>query len=39
MNVNTVVLHTVLEHVTMWMAVVAVKKDILGIPVMKVNVV
>ena len=38
MNVNTAVLNTALEHVIMWMGAVAVKMDILGIPVTKVNV-
>ena len=38
MNVNKGVLNTALEHVIMWMAVVAVRKDILGIPVMKVKI-
>ena len=38
MNVNKAVLNTALEHVIMWMAVVAVKKDMLDKPVIKVNV-
>ena len=38
MNVNKGVLNTALEHVIMWMAVAAVKKDIQGKHVMKVKI-